>query len=479
MEAAVDAVILEAVEAAGAAAELDVSLEQELGHLAAHPQPFPPHHPLPPGVEGGGGEGEGGGGEVVVEAPQYQGSAAQATISQACTLISTINRVRDIIDTVTCSPDNCSPVYLLLDHLVAQAQAAPAPPPAPAPAPYLQVRRLIEASTCPEFQEWEELRCSLPLTPHPTSHPTSHTFHPSPPTSHPRSSLAVVAGHPHTSDKMVMRCFLINGDNLPTFRLLQDAFAMDLDATFYMGKMNLLHIACDSGWSDLARELVRRGAAPEQRCPSLHMRPASLTPLMLAAGAGHLGVLAALLEGAAGLDTEARDGYGMTAVFHTCNHGQHRVGDQVGHFRRLWSWDLSPTQLAAMEVQARAAALPAIRLLLAHGADLHQRDKTGAGLLTRAASVDNFEGVVEFLVEAGCRVTENVLNWVRVRNPGVAARVAGELRTPAPLLRQARAAVWGAVRGAGARAGYSGRLEELCRGEQLPGVLGDYLTCRG
>ena len=188
MEAAVDAVILEAVEAAGAAAELDVSLEQELGHLAAHPQPFPPHHPLPPGVEGGGGEGEGGGGEVVVEAPQYQGSAAQATISQACTLISTINRVRDIIDMVTCSPDNCSPVYLLLDHLVAQAQAAPAPPPAPAPAPYLQVRRLIEASTCPEFQEWEELRCSLlsPLTPPLTSHP-------SPLTSHPRSSLAVVA----------------------------------------------------------------------------------------------------------------------------------------------------------------------------------------------------------------------------------------------------------------------------------------------
>ena len=289
----------------------------------------------------------------------------------------------------------------------------------------------------------------------------------------------MVASHPHTSDKMVMRCFLINGDNLPTFRLLQDALAMDLDATFYMGKMNLLHIAADSGWSELARELVVRGAAADLRCPSLHMRPAALTPLMLAAGAGHLGVLAALLEGAVGLDTEARDGYGMTALFHTCNHGQHRVGDQVGHFRRLWSWDLSPAQLAAMEAHARAAALPAIKLLLAHGADLHQRDKTGAGLLTRAASVDSFEEVVQFLVEAGCRVTENVLNWVRVRNPGLAPRVAAELRTPAPLLRQARAAVWGAVRGAGARAGYPGRLEELCRGEQLPGVLGDYLTCRG
>ena len=99
MEAAVAAVVEEAVEAAGAAAELDLGLEEELGHLAANPQPFPPHHPLPAaGVEGGGAEGEvgegEGGGEVVVEAPQYQGSAAQATISQACTLISTINRVR-------------------------------------------------------------------------------------------------------------------------------------------------------------------------------------------------------------------------------------------------------------------------------------------------------------------------------------------------------------------------------------------------
>merc|ERR1712004_555915 len=99
------------------------------------------------------------------------------------------------------------------------------------------------------------------------------------------------------------------------------------------------------------------------------MRPAALTPLMLAAGAGHTNIVETLLEPEVGVDTEARDGYGMTALFHTCNHGLHRVniiefnsnfklppqvGDQHGHFRRLWSWDLSPDQLTHMEELARA-----------------------------------------------------------------------------------------------------------------------------
>ena len=105
-------------------------------------------------------------------------------------------------------------------------------------------------------------------------------------------------------------------------------------------------------------------------CPSLHMRPAGLTPLML--------WLSSVL-----LSTGR-----MTALFHTCNHGAHRSGDQHGHFRRLWSWDLSQAQLDGMEASARAGALPSLQLLARHGADLFARDKTGASLLTRAASVD-------------------------------------------------------------------------------------------
>ena len=112
-----------------------------------------------------------------------------------------------------------------------------------------------------------------------------------------------------------------------------------------------------------------------------------------------------------------------------------------------------------MEELARAEALNVVRLLVRNGANLQQRDKTGASLLTRAASVDNFEPVIEFLLEAGCRVTENILNWVRVRNPRLTSKVEKELKAPGPLLRQARCAVWRAVALAGPRSGYFDRLQ--------------------
>ena len=50
---------------------------------------------------------------------------------------------------------------------------------------------------------------------------------------------------------MKMRCFLINKDNVRTFQL-----QLQLNTLFYMGKMNLLHISCDTGWAGLAAELV-------------------------------------------------------------------------------------------------------------------------------------------------------------------------------------------------------------------------------
>ena len=55
---------------------------------------------------------------------------------------------------------------------------------------------------------------------------------------------------------------------------------------------------------------------------------------------------------------EMEDSYGMTAVFHTYNHGFSRVGDQHGYFRRLLSWDFSQHQLDDLESLARDSALP-------------------------------------------------------------------------------------------------------------------------
>ena len=57
------------------------------------------------------------------------------------------------------------------------------------------------------------------------------------------------------------------------------------------------------------------------------------------AGAGHTAVVRVLLA-RPDLRIDQRDTEGFTALFHACNHGKYRVGDQHGYFRRLWSWDL-------------------------------------------------------------------------------------------------------------------------------------------
>ena len=289
-----------------------------------------------------------------------------------------------------------------------------------------------------------------------------------------------IAQHSRVTDKMKMRCFLVNRDNVKTFRILQEHFKLDLDNLFYMGKMNLLHISCDTGWSDLARELVLdQKMNVNLPCPSLHMRPGCLTPLMLAVGAGHLHVVKVLLQ-APDLQLEQKDSYGMTAVFHACNHGAHRVGDKHGYFRRLWSWDLSQDQFDQMEALARDNALDILRVLAGSGANMFERDNTGASILTRSASVDNFVEVIKFLVSVGCKVTENVMNWIRVRNPDCSDLVETSLRVPGSLLQQSRIRIWSLLRQGreGGSQDYKEKMKALAASAQIPVILSDYLECK-
>ncbi len=53
-------------------------------------------------------------------------------------------------------------------------------------------------------------------------------------------------------------------------------------------------------------------------------------------GAGHTEVVRVLLEREE-LKLDQRDTEGFTALFHACNHGKYRLGEQHGYFR---SWDL-------------------------------------------------------------------------------------------------------------------------------------------
>jgi hypothetical protein len=287
-----------------------------------------------------------------------------------------------------------------------------------------------------------------------------------------------MASHPRVSDKMKMRYFLHNKDNAKTFRLIQKSFKLKLDEQFYMGKMNLLHIACDSGWANLARELVLvEGMDVNLPCPSVNMRPGNLTPLMLATGAGHRSVVEVLVL-REDINLEQKDKEGFTAIFHACNHGTNRVGDQHGYFRRLWSWDLSEEQLNSMERLARENSKDILRTLIIHGSDLNARDNTGATVLYRASTVENFQDVIRFLVEVGCRITQNNLSWIKIKNPDLTEFVESELQNPKSLVRLSRLVTWKCLRSSGSEKKFTTKLDSLGENHCIPLVLVDYLNCR-
>jgi len=413
MEENVEELIQEAVEAAGVNADLDQDIEYELNNLANNPQLNVAALPVPQ-----------------IQLLPLDEAGAPPFVPQPTGDSIFIIQEQDEHNTLQEFAHNIREAASLFST-------------------YNKCLRLIESSASSNFLCWEKLR----------------------------ECVAEIAHHPRVSDKMKMRCFLINKDNVKTFALLQEHFQLELDSLFYMGKMNLLHISCDTGWDNLARELLtNHHMNVNMCCPSLHMRPACLTPLMLAVGAGHMKVVEVLVQHK-DINLEMKDSYGMTAVFHTCNHGYHRVGDQHGYFRRLWSWDLSQQQLDDMERLARSNALPILRLLIREGVDLYERDKTGASILTRAASVDNFAEVIEFLVEAGCKVTENVLNWTRIRNPAVVGRVETGLRVPGSLRRQSRTRIWRLLRAGKLEGKFKERLGRLTVEEELPLVLSEYIQC--
>ena len=56
--------------------------------------------------------------------------------------------------------------------------------------------------------------------------------------------------------------------------------------------------------------------------------------------------------------------------------------------------------------------------------------------------MDRFSPVIRFLVEAGCRVTENFISWVKVRNPKSPALCKQSVKMPNSLLVQSRAVIW-------------------------------------
>ena len=133
-----------------------------------------------------------------------------------------------------------------------------------------------------------------------------------------------------------------------------------------------------------------------------------------------------------------------------------------------------------MEALARDNALDILRVLAGSGANMFERDNTGASILTRSASVDNFVEVIKFLVSVGCKVTENVMNWIRVRNPDCSDLVETSLRVPGSLLQQSRIRIWSLLRQGreGGSQDYKEKMKALAASAQIPVILSDYLECK-
>lgn len=148
------------------------------------------------------------------------------------------------------------------------------------------------------------------------------------------------------------------------------------------------------------------------------------------------------------------------------------------YFRRLWSWDLSAEQLNSMERIARENSQDILRILIINGSDLNAKDNTGATVLYRASTVENFQDVIKFLLEVGCRVTQNNLSWIRVKNPDLTELVESELQNPRSLMRQSRLALWKCLRNSSSKQKFYSKLESLGENNGLPFVLIDYLNCR-
>ena len=125
-------------------------------------------------------------------------------------------------------------------------------------------------------------------------------------------SLAQLPSDPGLSDVDKVWCFVVNGNNVEIFRVLQERLQVQatiLDNTLvYNYSSNLLHWASRCGWGELVEELVLRTKMDINKpggCGN--------TPLMLAAVWGRVGVVTFFLA-QPNIDIDVKDVNGRTAL---------------------------------------------------------------------------------------------------------------------------------------------------------------------
>ena len=125
-------------------------------------------------------------------------------------------------------------------------------------------------------------------------------------------SLAQLPSDPGLSDVDKVWCFVVNGNNVEIFRVLQERLQVQatiLDNTLvYNYSSNLLHWASRCGWGELVEELVLRTKMDINKpggCGN--------TPLMLAAVWGRVGVVTFFLA-QPNIDIDVKDVNGRTSL---------------------------------------------------------------------------------------------------------------------------------------------------------------------
>ena len=254
-------------------------------------------------------------------------------------------------------------------------------------------------------------------------------------------SLAQLPSDPGLSDVDKVWCFVVNGNNVEIFRVLQERLQVQatiLDNTLvYNYSSNLLHWASRCGWGELVEELVLRTKMDINKpggCGN--------TPLMLAAVWGRVGVVTFFLA-QPNIDIDVKDVNGRTAL-----------------------------QLAAadrdLETMKMDRDLETMKMLLKNGASDEGVLDIVADKIKSGFMQIQFQRIFQFLVkEVGLAVTRQVADKVAADEESLAVCHEAWSKPPS-LLTLSRLATWRAK---------VVRVAEMTK-DEYPEVIIDFLNLR-
>jgi ankyrin repeat protein len=172
----------------------------------------------------------------------------------------------------------------------------------------------------------------------------------------------------------------------------------DLNATTDTNA-NCLHCAAAGGDERLVEILISKGFQSDDRVDGPGGR--KMSPLMLGARMGHVGVLSVLVE-KGGADVNAKDKEGNTALIYASARG---YVDAVQYLLDQGAKTQAETSngSTALQLAAGAGHVSILSLLLRYGADVNAVDKRGYSSLFCAAAKGRKEAVEELLAQgANC-----------------------------------------------------------------------------